>query len=35
MVYPGATHAIAGEGPQTHLWTTIANFLDRTVKDRP
>jgi dipeptidyl-peptidase-4 len=34
MVYPGATHAIAGEGPQTHVWTTITNFLDRTVKDR-
>lgn len=34
MVYPGATHAIAGEGPQTHVWTTIINFLDRTVKDR-
>jgi dipeptidyl-peptidase-4 len=35
MVYPGATHAIAGEGPQTHVWTTITNFLDRTVKDKP
>jgi dipeptidyl-peptidase-4 len=35
MVYPGATHAIAGEGPQTHVWTTITNFLDRTVKERP
>jgi dipeptidyl-peptidase-4 len=35
MVYPGATHAIAGEGPQTHVWTTITNFLDRTVRDRP
>ncbi|HEY0412189.1 MAG TPA: S9 family peptidase [Allosphingosinicella sp.] len=35
MVYPGATHAIAGEGPQTHVWTTIINFLDRTVKGRP
>jgi len=34
MVYPGATHAIAGEGPQTHVWTTITNFLTRTVKDR-
>ena len=32
MVYPGATHAIAGEGPQTHVWQTITNFLDRTVK---
>ncbi|MEA3032751.1 MAG: dipeptidyl-peptidase 4, partial [Sphingomonadales bacterium] len=35
MVYPGATHAIAGEGPQTHVWTTITRFLDRTVRDRP
>jgi dipeptidyl-peptidase-4 len=35
MVYPGATHAIAGEGPQTHVWTTITNFLGRTVRDRP
>jgi dipeptidyl-peptidase-4 len=34
MVYPGATHAIAGEGPQTHVWTTITSFLDRNVKDR-
>jgi dipeptidyl-peptidase-4 len=34
MVYPGATHAIAGEGPQTHVWTTITSFLARTVKDR-
>jgi dipeptidyl-peptidase-4 len=35
MVYPGATHAIAGEGPQTHVWQTITRFLDRNVKDRP
>ena len=35
MVYPGATHAIAGEGPQTHVWTTITNFLNRTVRDKP
>jgi dipeptidyl-peptidase-4 len=34
MVYPGATHAIAGEGPQTHVWQTITNFLDRTVKGK-
>jgi dipeptidyl-peptidase-4 len=34
MVYPGATHAIAGEGPQTHVWTTITDFLDRTVKEK-
>lgn len=35
MVYPGATHAIAGEGPQTHVWLTITNFLDRMVRNRP
>lgn len=28
MAYPGATHAIAGEGPQIHVWTTIIRFLD-------
>ena len=33
MVYPGATHAIAGEGPQTHVWTSIMRFLDRTVRE--
>ena len=27
MVYPGATHAITGEGRQTHIWTTIERFL--------
>jgi dipeptidyl-peptidase-4 len=32
MVYPGATHAIAGEGRQIHLWRTIETFLNRTVK---
>jgi dipeptidyl-peptidase 4 len=31
MAYPGATHAIAGEGPQTHVWTTIVRFLDDKV----
>jgi dipeptidyl-peptidase-4 len=35
MVYPGATHAIAGEGPQTHVWRTITDFLDRNVRDKP
>ncbi|MDT9597578.1 S9 family peptidase [Sphingosinicella rhizophila] len=35
MVYPGAAHAIAGEGPQTHVWRTIENFLERTVKAKP
>ena len=34
MVYPGATHAITGEGRQTHLWRTIESFLDRTVKGK-
>nr|WP_295371492.1 S9 family peptidase [uncultured Sphingosinicella sp.] len=32
MVYPGATHAITGEGRQTHQWLTIENFLERTVR---
>jgi len=31
MAYPGATHAIAGEGPQTHVWETIMRFLDDKV----
>jgi dipeptidyl-peptidase-4 len=35
MVYPGATHAIAGEGPQTHVWTTIIRFLDEKVLGKP
>ena len=35
MVYPGATHAIAGEGPQTHVWTTIARFLEEKVLQKP
>jgi dipeptidyl-peptidase 4 len=34
MAYPGATHAIAGEGPQTHVWTTIVRFLDDKVLGR-
>jgi dipeptidyl-peptidase-4 len=34
MVYPGGTHAIAGEGPQTHVWQTITRFLEREVKVR-
>jgi dipeptidyl-peptidase-4 len=32
MVYPGATHAITGEGRQTHQWLTIENFLERAVR---
>jgi dipeptidyl-peptidase-4 len=35
MVYPGATHAIAGEGPQAHVWTTITRFLDEKVLGTP
>jgi dipeptidyl-peptidase-4 len=35
MAYPGATHAIAGEGPQTHVWTTISRFLDDKVLNKP
>jgi dipeptidyl-peptidase 4 len=35
MTYPGATHAIAGEGPQTHVWTTITRFLDEKVRGKP
>ncbi|WP_308517102.1 S9 family peptidase [Sphingomonas flavescens] len=34
MTYPGATHAIAGEGPQTHVWTTITRFLDAQVLNK-
>jgi len=34
MAYPGATHAIAGEGPQTHVWTTIMRFLDEKVRGK-
>jgi len=35
MAYPGATHAIAGEGPQTHVWTTVTRFLDEKVLNKP
>jgi dipeptidyl-peptidase-4 len=35
MAYPGATHAIAGEGPQTHVWTTITRFLEDKVIGKP
>ena len=34
MAYPGGTHAIAGEGPQTHVWTTIMDFLDDKVRGK-
>lgn len=34
MLYPGQTHRVGGPGVSEHLWTTILNFLDRTVKDK-
>ena len=34
MTYPGAAHAIPGEGLRIHLWRTVTDFLDRTVKNR-
>ena len=34
MVYPGQTHRVAGPGVSVHLWRTILNFLDRTVKSK-
>ena len=35
MLYPGQTHRVGGPGVSEHLWHTILNFLDRTVKDKP
>ena len=35
MFYPGQTHAVGGSGVAEHLWRTILNFLDRTVKNKP
>lgn len=35
MLYPGQTHRVAGPGISVHLWTTILNFLDRTMGDTP
>lgn len=35
MVYPGATHAIAGEARQLHLYRTMLDFLDRNVRRAP
>ncbi|CAN5331974.1 S9 family peptidase [soil metagenome] len=32
MFYPGKTHSA---GRDIHVWTTITNFLDRTVKNKP
>ena len=34
MVYPGQTHRVAGPGVSVHLWKTILNFLDRTVRNK-
>lgn len=34
MVYPGQTHAVGGPLISVHLWTTILNFLNRTVKNK-
>ena len=34
MVYPGQTHAVGGPKVSVHLWTTILNFLNRTVKNK-
>ncbi len=35
MFYPGYTHRVAGPGISEHVWGTILNFLDRTVKYKP
>ncbi|WP_083224981.1 S9 family peptidase [Sphingomonas panacis] len=35
MFYPGQTHRVGGPGISAHLWGTILNFLDRTVKSKP
>ncbi|WP_294305690.1 prolyl oligopeptidase family serine peptidase, partial [uncultured Sphingomonas sp.] len=35
MLYPGQTHRVGGPGVSEHLWHTILNFLDRTVKNKP
>jgi dipeptidyl-peptidase 4 len=34
MVYPGQTHAVGGPKISVHLWTSILNFLNRTVKNK-
>jgi dipeptidyl-peptidase 4 len=34
MVYPGQTHSVGGPKISVHLWTTILNFLNRTVKNK-
>lgn len=35
MFYPGQTHRVGGPGISVHLWTTIMDFMDRHVKNRP
>jgi len=35
MLYPGQGHGVGGPKVSVHLWTTILNFLDRTVKRAP
>jgi dipeptidyl-peptidase-4 len=35
MLYPGYTHRVGGPGISEHLWTTILDFLDRNVKNKP
>ena len=35
MMYPGQTHAVGRSPVAEHLWTTILDFLDRRVKNRP
>ena len=34
MFYPGYTHRVGGPGISEHLWGTILDFLDRTVKNK-
>ncbi len=34
MVYPGQTHRVAGPKVSIHLWTSILDFLNRTVKNK-
>ena len=34
MVYPGQTHRVGGPKVSVHLWTSILNFLNRTVKNK-
>jgi dipeptidyl-peptidase 4 len=34
MVYPGQGHGISGPKVSVHVWTTILNFLNRTVKNK-